>query len=183
MHVHPVTARYVEALANLAERAGAADAVGRDLERLRGLLAGGLAARLVDSRTPAEKRRAALAEALAGAHQLAKNFCLLAFDRRREQVVLEAPEAYRSRQLARAGVSEGVVESPRALAAGDLAALEAALSGRLGGRVKLSQRQNSELLAGVRVRVGSRMIDASAQGRLGELRRRMTDAPLPALPG
>lgn len=186
MHVHPVTARYVEALSNLAHKAqapGLPGAIGRDLERLGGVLAAGLAARITDRRLGVVQRRAELAAALTGMHELTRNFCLLAFDRRRESVVIEAPEAFRQRELALAGIAEGVVESPRPLSAGDLSELGVALSARLGGRVQLSQKLAPELVAGVRVRVGSKMLDVSAQGRMHELRRHMLAAPLPALRG
>ena len=53
------------------------------------------------------------------------------------------------------------------------------LGGELGKTVRLSQRVAPDLLGGVRVFVGSRMIDGSAVGRLEGLRRQLLDAPLP----
>ena len=51
---------------------------------------------------------------------------------------------------------------------------------RLGKEVVLTSRINEDLVAGVRVYVGSQMIDQSVQGRLEDLRKKLEAAPLPA---
>ena len=50
----------------------------------------------------------------------------------------------------------------------------------VGKEVILTSRVNEELMAGVRVFVGSNMIDQSVQGRLEDLRKQLEAAPLPA---
>ena len=69
--------------------------------------------------------------------------------------------------------------APRPLDSGDVHALETSLGARLGKTVRLTQQTDEALMGGVRVTVGANMIDASVQGRLEGLRRRMLDAPLP----
>ena len=82
--------------------------------------------------------------------------------------------------LAESGTVEGVVESARPLGEVELEELRASLGARLGKQVRLENRTAPDLVGGVRVIVDNRMIDYSVQGRLGALRKRMLDAPLPS---
>jgi F-type H+-transporting ATPase subunit delta len=88
-------------------------------------------------------------------------------------------DAFRAKRLEREGVVEGVLECPRPLDASELESLATSLGARLGKRVSLSARLNPDLVGGVRVFVGARMLDRSVQGRLEGLRRKMLAARLP----
>jgi F-type H+-transporting ATPase subunit delta len=178
--VDPVTARWAGALWNLASSQGAVDPVGKDLERLAAEFSSPAvrAFMLAGDASPAE-RRAKLEQVMGGFHDLSRRFVGLALDRARMGVLERAAAAYRALSLAKAGVVEGVVEAPRPLEAAEVSTLEAKLASELGKTVRLTQRVAPELLGGVRVFVGSRMIDGSATGRLEGLRRRLLDAPLP----
>ncbi len=160
MRVDPVTARWAQALFNTAQRADAVDEVERDLDRI--------------------ERGDPLREVVAGAHPLTRNFIELCLLRHRREVLEEIAPAFHQRVLIERGVVEGVVEAPRALGSSELGKLKAALALRLGKDVILTSRVNEELLAGVRILVGSNMIDQSVQGRLEELRKKLEAAPLPA---
>ena len=178
----PVTIRYTEALFGLARREGALDTVQSDVEQLaKQIAAPKLAAFLVDARIPAEQRREKLRVLLSGTHQLTQNFVDLLFDKRRESVLHGLGEAFHRRSLEERGAAEGVVESARPLGAADVSQLALALGKRLGKDVKLANRVNPDVLGGVRVIVGSKMIDSSLRGRLDGLRKKMLEAPLPSL--
>lgn len=177
----PVSARWAGALFNLARKAGAVEAVGGDLQRLQGELEHPKVRDfLLGARSGQADRRAKLQPLLDSFHPLTKNFVQLALDRRREGILPHVAEAFRRRALAEERVVEGVVETARALGSSEISALEASLGKRLGSRVRLSQRVNDSLVAGVRIFVGTRMIDQSVQGRLETLRRRLESAQLPA---
>jgi len=175
----PVSARWAGALFNLARRQGALEPVRRDLERVAAELAVPRVRAFVLGKSSPE-RAEKLASLLASFHPLTRNFVRLALDRGRGPVLLHAAEAFRRRALAEEGVLEGVVESARALDSSELSALEGTLGARLGARVRLSQRTREELLAGVRVFVGARLMDQSVQGRLEALRRRLEGARVSA---
>jgi F-type H+-transporting ATPase subunit delta len=160
MRVDPVTNRWAYALFNVAQRQGALVEVQRDLDRLGG-----------DTK---------LAQLLEDFHPTTRDFVRLIFGRRREQVLEDIAEAFRQRALVARGAVEGVVEAPRALGSSELGKLTESLASRLGKEVILTSRVNEELVAGVRVYVGSSMIDQSVQGRLEDLRKKLEAAPLPA---
>tara|TARA_R110002126_G_scaffold66038_8_gene167964 strand:+ start:2742 stop:3308 length:567 start_codon:yes stop_codon:yes gene_type:complete len=178
--VDAVTARWAEALFNLAIGAGALDAVQNDLEVLgREFRSRAVRDFLLGSEASASEKLAKLGGVTTGFHALTRNFVSLAFDRNRVEALADAGVAFRRRSLDLAGVVEGVVESPRSLESADVHALETSLGGRLGKTVRLTQSTEPSLIGGVRVTVGANMIDASVQGRLDGLRRRMLEAPLP----
>ncbi|MEO2163801.1 MAG: F0F1 ATP synthase subunit delta, partial [bacterium] len=79
------------------------------------------------------------------------------------------------------GAAKGIVESARPLESAELEALSQDLSKRLGKDVTLTGRVDPDLVGGVRVFVGTSMIDQSLQGRMDGLRRRMMEARLPAV--
>ena len=55
------------------------------------------------------------------------------------------------------------------------------LGPQFGKELVLTNKIVPDLVGGARVIAGNRMIDYSVQGRLDALRRRLMDAPLPAL--
>ncbi len=176
----PVTVRWCGALFNIARRAGVLDQVSSDIERLgaelrspavRSFLFGGEAER--------GEKMAKLASLTGSFHQLTRNFVQLLFDRRRLEVLRGVAVAFRQRRLEESGVIEGIVESAHVLNAAEKDQLASMLGARLGKRVRLENRINPELVAGVRVFAGSHMIDRSVQGRMQGLRRKLLDAPLP----
>jgi F-type H+-transporting ATPase subunit delta len=171
VRIDPVTARYADALFELAREKGELDRVGRDVEFLGEELADrASAAWLFDARVPLEQKRAQLAKLSAHIHPLTDNFVRLLLDKRRLEVLRELPLAFRRRTLAERGAVEGVVESARPLGAGEMDRLATTLGGLLHREVLLESRLDPELLAGVRVLVANKMIDSSARGRLEGLR-------------
>ena len=181
----PVTQRYAEALFRLARSqsvpAGTLDAVQSDVQRLATEFAQeGVGSFFVDARIPLEDRRSRIQGLIRDMNPITQNFVNLLFDKHREAVLLGIGEAFHQRTLDERGAAEGVVESARPLGSGELAELEVALGKRLGKQVTLEQQLKPELLGGVRLLVGSKMIDHSLQGRLTGLKRRLLDAALPA---
>ena len=79
------------------------------------------------------------------------------------------------------GAAEGLVRSARPLGAAEVERLANSIGSKLGKTLTLDNQVDPDLLAGVRVIVGSRMIDYSLSGRLNGLKKRMLDAPLPSL--
>lgn len=178
--IDPVTSRYAEALFGLAGARGALAAVRADVARLAlELREGGALAFLFDERLALEARRARAGERLAGLHQLTQDFVNLVLDKRRVEVLRHLGAAFHRRDLEQRGAAEGVVESARALDAGELGRLAAALGPRLGKQLELANRIAPELIGGLRVVVESKMIDASVAGRLEGLRKQLLAAPLP----
>lgn len=177
----PVTTRWATALWNLASAQGAVEQVSQDLDRLGAeFRSSAVVAYMMSGDVSRAERRAKLEQVMGNFHALTRKFVDLALERGRMGVLSHAAEAFRSLSLSKAGIVEGVVEAPRPLEAADVGALETRLGAQLGKTVRLSQRTREELVGGVRVFVGSKMIDASVTGRLDGLRRRLMDAALPS---
>lgn len=180
MRVDPVTARWADALWNLATKKGALAPVASDVQRLGSAVADPRVRPLLSNpRLDRAARRALVEPALGGAHALTKNFVDLAFDKGRESVLFALAAAFHRRRLAEENRVEGVVESARPLGPAEIQRLETELSLVLGKTLKLENKIVPELVGGARVIAQNRMIDYSVQGRLEALRRQMMDAPLP----
>ena len=176
-----VTNRYTEALFALAKSRGVLDDVARDVEAIgREMASPTVANFVVDARIPQETRRDKIAPVLTGVNELTRNFVHLLFDKRREDVLKGVAGAFRQRMLDEAGSAEGVVESARPLGADELNGLATAVGARIGKRVTLENRVRPELVGGLRVLVGSSMLDMSVQGRLEGLRNTLLSAALPS---
>jgi F-type H+-transporting ATPase subunit delta len=102
----------------------------------------------------------------------------MAFERRREGLLLALPAAFQQRENELSGTVQGVVESVRELDASEMGALEVSLTAEFKKTVVLTQRRNPDLVGGVRIYVGAYMIDRSLQGRMEDLRRKLRTAPL-----
>jgi len=178
----PVAHRYAEALFSLAKKRGVLADVQRDVERIATEFSHpNVASYLLDARVPSGERRKRLDPVLTGMHELTRNFVGLVFDKRRESLLRSFGDAFHARVLDERGAAEGVVESARALDGAEIDRLARSVGAKLGKTVSLQNKVTPDLLGGVRVIVGSRMVDHSLSGRLGGLKKRMLDAPLPSL--
>ncbi len=184
MSVDPVTARYATALYGLAKRKGALAEVTRDVERIGRELASPAVRNVVlNPRSNAKQKRAALAGMASAMHPLTQNFVNLLVDKRREGVLASVATAFRRRVLDERGAVEGVIESARPLSPAEIDTIAKSFGARLARELVLSNKVVPELVGGARVLAANRMIDYSVQGRLDGLRRKLLDARLPSASG
>jgi len=177
--VGSVTARYAEALFELAREKGELDRIERDVDFLAGELSvESVSGFLLDARIPIEEKRERLEFLQPHVHELTYNFVRLLLDKRRVEVLVDLGAAFRQRSLDARGAAEGWVECARPLADADLQQLAAHLGAELGKVVQLETRIVPDLIGGARVFVSNRMIDLSVQGRLEGLRTHLRDARL-----
>jgi F-type H+-transporting ATPase subunit delta len=76
----------------------------------------------------------------------------------------------------RAGIVEAKVASAQPLTEVQAKALTASLATRTGKTIRLSWHQDTTLLGGVKVQVGSTVLDASLQGQLRQLKTQLLSA-------
>ena len=86
-------------------------------------------------------------------------------------VIREFRRLYRLRE----GIVEATVTSASSLDDAEIRALQARLEAMTGKHIELSQEVDPELLGGVQVRVGDKLIDGSVAGRLERLRNDFTN--------
>lgn len=162
--------RYANAIFELAQDQRAVDAVSADLTSLRKAVQSNPdLARLVkspvfgsDDQTRAMK--AVLAQM--GAGMLTVNLVLLLAQKRRLFALNDIIAAY-ERHVARArGETEAEVTSARALSDSEMTELKSVLKSRLGKEPRLQTKIDPDLLGGLVVKVGSRMIDSSIRTKL-----------------
>lgn len=182
-----VARRYAKALLDAAMGRGEAAAVAERMAALGSFVAEPAAAALLcHPRVEAERKLALLDRchdpsggSLRG---LFGDFLKVVVRRRREAELPEICRLFHVLHLAAEGTVEGRVEAARPLDPADKEALASALAGALQRReVRLAEEARPELMAGVRVLVAGRLYDASALGRLEEMRRRLLGVPLSGL--
>jgi F-type H+-transporting ATPase subunit delta len=106
------------------------------------------------------------------------HFLFLVVDKKRERLLELIGHEFHSLINQAANVLEGEVASAVTLSPEEIAGLEKALERMIKQKVRLNNRVVPELLGGVRVRLGDRVIDSSLRWRLAALKQKLLDADL-----
>jgi F-type H+-transporting ATPase subunit delta len=102
----------------------------------------------------------------AGAADLTMRFVGLLADHRRLLVLSAVIDRFNQMLAAHRGEIRAQVTSAQALSDKRLDAIRTALSGTLGGDVAIDAQTDEDLIGGLVVRVGSRMVDASLRSKI-----------------
>jgi F-type H+-transporting ATPase subunit delta len=169
--------RYATALYELAEEAKALDAVAHDLSRLRELIAGSdelrrLIASPLVPRAEQAKAMLGVIEA-AGMNDLTRRFVGTVAANRRLHRINAIIAAFKAILAERRGEVTAEVMAARPLTPAQIEAVAAALRGAVGRKVSVDVKVDPKLLGGLKVKVGSRLVDASLAAMLQRLRRAM----------
>lgn len=166
--------RYATAVYALAAEGNAVDAVGADLERVVDAIEGDetvaqfFTAPIIDR---AEKERV-LASAFEGCvGDVALHTLLLLVRKRREALLRGVLEEYRGLVLAARGVAEATIVSARPLSEQELRETTERISRIYGTRLQARLVVRPDLVGGIRVVVGDRVVDGTVAGRLEALAR------------
>lgn len=155
-----------------------------DLERLLAKLAREPAAMaaLLDPRADKPAKRAVVERLLVDASRpLTRDFAGLLVDRGRERVLLVAAEELGAMGNEHRGAAVADVVSAAPLDAESRAALVARLGDLTQKKITLNETVDGSLIGGMRVKVGSLLLDGSAKRRLAELRDELLRVTLPKL--
>jgi len=168
-----LAARYATALFELAEEEGALDAVARDLAaareawdvapELRKIARGPLV-----ERDQLERLAGELGERL-GVGRIVSNFLRLLGRGRRLWLLPHVVERFGAMLAERRGEARAEVTSALPLSEQQVERLRKALEAGMGRKIRLETRVDPELVGGLVVQIGSRMIDASLKTRLQQL--------------
>jgi F-type H+-transporting ATPase subunit delta len=175
---HSVVARnYAEALLALARKAGDVAGWGRMMQEVADAVAGAppLRAVLASPRVPAERRVLALGRAFQDRYpRLLVRFLQILVSKGRQRQIGAVASEYAALVDEAEGRVHAQVTLAHAPSEADRAALAATLSRRLGAEVIPHVSVRPEILGGVIVRVGDRVMDGSVRRRLGRLRHQLT---------
>ncbi len=168
-----LSGRYVGALYDLAEDAKLLDGVAADLARLKALVEESpdlrrfVASPLI-SRVEQGKAMAALLGRVT-VSDLTRRFVAVLARNRRLFLLSAIAEAYARLLAARRGEIRAEIVSAKALTDKQSAALGDVLRAALGKKVSMETKVDAALIAGLRVKIGSRMIDSSLDTKLKRL--------------
>jgi F-type H+-transporting ATPase subunit delta len=172
--------RYASALFDLARDQGALDAVGGDLQTVKRMLAESPELRrLVRSPILSREDQARALEALAdraGFYQLTRQFLGFLAQKRRLFALPQIIDAYAAMLALHKGEVAAEVVSAVPLTDEQLAAVRDQLARAVGQKVNVAAAVDPDLLGGLVVRVGSRMLDASLRTKLHQLELAMRGA-------
>jgi F-type H+-transporting ATPase subunit delta len=167
-------ARYARALYDLAAETGETDAVRRDLKSLKAMLADSADLRrlVADPTFSAEdKGKGLVAVAMtAGATMTTAKFLGLLTQNRRSADLPGVIAGFERLHAAATGSIAAQVTSAVALSPRQLDGVKAQLRATLGKDPEIETRVDPTILGGLKVKVGSRLYDASLKTRLDQLK-------------
>lgn len=169
-----VGGRYAQALFDLASDGGQIGAVEADLNTLKAMRdESSDLRRVLDSPVFAAEDRARALNALAdraGLQPLTRKFLGLLAENRRTAALPAVIEGFRRLSAQHRGAVSAEVTTAVALSDAQRANLEAALSQSIGKAPEITHRVDPAILGGIKVKVGSRLFDASVKSRLDQLK-------------
>lgn len=168
--------RYATAIFSLAQDADAIARVRDDLHVVKTILdADDGVRKFFRSPVVDRKEKAAIVERAFGAlHEIALHTVLLLVRKRREAIFEEIVKQYDLLEQRHRGGSPLRIESARALDPGELNELVEKLSRRYDTAFDVTQTVDPQLIGGVRITLGDKLIDGSVAGRLDELARMLS---------
>jgi F-type H+-transporting ATPase subunit delta len=178
--VSGMAGRYASALFSLAKDSRSIDKVAADLKGFDALIENTPDLQLL-VRSPvfsADDQSRALKAVLerAGISGLTANFLLLVASKRRLFAVRSMIRDFLALDDADRGVSRAQVTVAEPLSDGQLADLKSSLAEATGGKsVEVDVKVDPEIIGGIVVRLGSRMVDASIKTKLNSIRTRMKE--------
>lgn len=173
-----VAGRYASALLDMAAESKAIETIEKDMTDLSSMMAASpdLKAFIQNpliGRGQHKRILSSLAEK-AGFQALTRNFLGVLAHNRRLPILASVMTAFREELRRRRGEVQARVQTAYALSPAQTKTLQDELSKAMGSRVTLDVEVNKDLLGGMVVTVGSRMIDDSVRRKLERLKRSMS---------
>lgn len=174
-----LTQRYAKAIFEVAEKAGAVDAVASDLSRLSSILSDpAVGGPILSPDTKADVRQKVLDKILGDGHDLTRNFIGVVMRRRREAVLPGLSEDFAEMQRTARGEVLGLLETAKLVDELAVRELETRASVLVGKKVTLQVKLDESLIGGVRIRIGNTLYDGSVATAIEDLHRRLMEAPI-----
>jgi F-type H+-transporting ATPase subunit delta len=167
--------RYAEAAFEVGLRDGTVEAWRRELDAAAAIVDDERVARLLGNPAIAEETRLELAQSTFGTivSRPVLNLIGLMLRRGRIDELPRVAAEFRRLDNERQGITPATATSAIPLSEDEVRAVTARLEEMTGGRVDLDLRVDPDLIGGLVVRVGDRMIDGSVRGRLERLRNQL----------
>jgi F-type H+-transporting ATPase subunit delta len=172
--------RYAKALLQIGEKQGNVPQLQQELEAVaEAVAAHGDLARLVASPLVLPTKKAQVFEAILAPAKISetlRHFFRVVAEAGRLNLLPDLRRTFADLVDERAGIVEARVSSAQPLSEAQSGALVASLAARTGKTIRLTWAQDSSLLGGLKVQVGSTVLDASIQGQLRQLKTQLLSA-------
>ncbi len=172
--------RYAKALLQIGDKQGNVPQLQQELEAVAAAVATHAdLSRLVASPLVLPTKKAQVFEAILAAAKVSetlRHFFRVVAEAGRLNLLPDLRRTFGDLVDERAGIVEAKVSSAQVLSEAQVKALMASLATRTGKTIRLSWHQDTTLLGGVKVQVGSTVLDASLQGQLRQLKTQLLSA-------
>jgi F-type H+-transporting ATPase subunit delta len=171
--------RFAEAAFDIALRDGTVETWRRELDKAAETVAVDELMRvLANPAIPLQERMAVVDRVFGSFSQPVRNLIKLLLRRGRIEQLTRVAAEFRRLDDMHNGIVHAAATSAAPLEADEIKAITARLEELTGGRVELTTDVDPDLLGGVVVRVGDRLIDGSVRGRLERLRNQLASGAL-----
>ncbi|AIM16406.1 MULTISPECIES: F0F1 ATP synthase subunit delta [Neobacillus] len=171
-----VAKRYASALLQIAKEQQLLGVIEEELRVVKEVIqyTPELRAVLKSSRLTIEKKKEVVKQAFATVNPYVLNTLLLLIDRHRTNEIVEVANQFIELANEEMGIAEAKVYSTRALTDEEREALSAVFAAKVGkSSLKIENIVDSDLLGGLKLRIGNRIYDGSLRGKLERLERKL----------
>ncbi|MBO0958601.1 F0F1 ATP synthase subunit delta [Neobacillus sp. MM2021_6] len=133
-----------------------------------------LMAVLKSSKLSIEKKKEMLTQAFGTFNVYVRNTLLILIERHRQDEIVNVANEFIELANEETGIAEAEVTSTRALTEAERAAISTVFAAKIGKKsLKIENIVDSNLLGGVKLRIGNRIYDGSLRGKLDRLERKL----------
>lgn len=171
-----VAKRYALALFQIAKENGQIDQLDEEIRVVKALVTSSpeLNQFLQSPSITLEKKKETVKVAFASASQHVQNLLMLLIDRHREDIIPNICDHFIASVNEEKGIADARVYSVRPLSGDEKNAISSTFAARVGKRsLNIENIIDSNLLGGIKVRIGNQIFDGSLQGKLDRLQRQL----------
>jgi len=171
-----VAKRYASALFQIAKEQQFLSTVEEELRVVKEVLQynADLKAVLKSSKLTIDKKKEVIKAAFVSINSYVLNTLLILIDRHREDEIVEVVDQFIELSNNEMGIAEAEVFSIRPLTDAERAAISTTFAAKIGKKsLRIENIVDSELLGGVKLRIGNRIYDGSLRGKLNRLERKL----------
>jgi F-type H+-transporting ATPase subunit delta len=171
-----VAKRYASALFQIANEQQILSNILEDLRVIKEVFLSNkeLKAVLKSSKISLQKKKEILKEAFTSVNPYVQNTLLILIDRHREDEINEVVNQFIELTNDEMGIADAEVYSTRELNETEREAISAVFAAKIGKKsLRIENIVDSELLGGIKLRIGNRIYDGSLQGKLNRLERKL----------
>lgn len=168
--------RYAQALFQIAKEQKLIDQMENELRVIKGVFENNqeLSAVLKSPKLSKEKKKEILTKAFGAVNVYVLNTLMLLSDRHREDYIPDVAQQFLYLVDEEKGIAEADVYTVRPLTESESAALSSSYSAKVGKKsLRINNIVDSNLLGGIKIRIGNRILDGSLRGKLARLEREL----------